>query len=210
MSDSNPIKRIQRLKKANPQRKPDESYSERIPPGQYLTEKFPVLTYGETPQVDIREWRLRIGGAVETPMELSWDELMSLPRVTVHTDIHCVTRWSKLDTTWEGILFREIVERVNPLPEAGWVMQHAYGGYTTNLPLPEMLADNVLLAFRFNGKPLQREHGGPLRMVVPHLYFWKSAKWLNGLEFMKEDRPGFWEQYGYHNHGDPWKEERFG
>ena len=181
----------------------------RVPPGQFVTEKFPVLTYGPVPQVELDTWRLKVWGAVANPIDLSWSDVSALPTVTVHTDIHCVTRWSKLDTTWEGVRFGEIVDRVQPKPDARFVMQHAYGGYTTNLPLEEMLGDDVLLAYRFDGAPLAPEHGGPMRMLVPKLYFWKSAKWLSGLEFRSDDAPGFWETYGYHNHGDPWKEERF-
>ncbi len=210
MSKINPKQRVFRLKKAQPKRAPDSDPSGRIPPGQYLTEKFPVLTFGATPRVDMASWRLKVFGEVESPLLLRWDEFLSLPTVSVHTDIHCVTRWSKLDTAWEGVPFTEIVKLVNPKPNARFVMQYAEGDYTTNLPLKELLREDVVLAYRYNGEPLEPDHGGPLRMVVPHLYFWKSAKWLTGLEFMTEDRPGFWERYGYHNHGDPWKEERFG
>ena len=210
MSKINPEQRVIRLKKAQPKRAPDSHPSDRIPPGQYLTEKFPVLTFGATPRVNVASWRLRVLGEVASPLQLTWDEFLSLPTVTVHTDIHCVTRWSKLDTVWEGVPFSEIVKLVKPNPNARFVMQYAEGDYTTNLPLKELMQENVLLAYRYGGQPLEPDHGGPLRMVVPHLYFWKSAKWLTGLEFMTEDRPGFWERYGYHNHGDPWKEERFG
>lgn len=210
MAKINPVRRVLRLKKATPTRQSDEKVSERIPPGQYLTEKFPVLTFGATPRVEVKSWRLKLFGEVESPLQLSWDEFLSLPTVTVHTDIHCVTRWSKLDTVWEGVPFAEIIKLVKPKPQARFVMQYAEGDYSTNLPLEELLRENVILAYRYGGQPLEPDHGGPLRMVVPHLYFWKSAKWLTGLEFMTEDRPGFWERYGYHNHGDPWKEERFG
>jgi DMSO/TMAO reductase YedYZ molybdopterin-dependent catalytic subunit len=174
-----------------------------------ITHKFPVLTYGGTPHINLKDWRLRVWGLVEEPHEFTWEGLMQLPTQRQVCDIHCVTRWSKLDTVWEGVPFREIARLVRPRPEARFVVEHAYGGYTTNMPLAELLDDDVLLAFKYDYQPLEPEHGGPLRMLVPKLYFWKSAKWLNGLEFMAEDRAGFWEMYGYHMHGDPWTEERF-
>ncbi|MCZ6671500.1 MAG: sulfite oxidase-like oxidoreductase [Verrucomicrobia bacterium] len=207
MSEFDPVKRVERLRKARPKRA--EEIGERVPPGQYTTEKFPVLTFGSAPGIDLDTWRLRVFGLVEQPVELPWQEFAALPTVTLETDIHCVTRWSKLDTVWEGVPFKEFMNRVKPKPEAKFVMQHSFGGYTTNLALEELLEDDVLLAYKFNGTLLDPDHGGPMRMLVPKLYFWKSAKWLNGLEFMAEDKPGFWEGYGYHNHGDPWKEERF-
>ena len=182
---------------------------ERVPPGQYVTRKFPVLTHGETPDIRPEDWHLEVFGAVEQPLRLDWKALMKLPRKTVRVDIHCVTRWTLLGTEWEGVPFQVIVDKVHPHPQARFVMQYAYGGYTTNLPLEDLLKEDVLLAFHLNGYPLPRQHGVPVRMLVPHLYFWKSAKWLKGLEFMIENRPGFWEQHGYHMHGDPWKEERF-
>ena len=208
MSILDPLKRVERLRKAQPKRQSDSE--SRIPPGQYRTEKFPVLSYGPTPRIDQNSWRLRIFGLVEQTSEFTWTKFTSLPSVTIERDIHCVTRWSKLETVWEGVLFKELVKQVNLKPQAKYVMQHSYGGYTTNLPLEKLLEDDVLLAYKFAGQPLSPEHGGPMRMFVPKLYFWKSAKWLNGLEFMAEDKPGFWEGYGYHNHGDPWQEERFG
>ncbi len=208
MSILDPLKRVERLRKAQPKRQSDSE--SRVPPGQYKTEKFPVLSYGPTPRIDLNSWRLRVFGLVEQTSEFTWTEFNSLPSVTIERDIHCVTRWSKLDTIWEGVLFKELVKQVKLKPQAKYVMQHSYGGYTTNLPLEELLDDDVLLAYKFAGQPLPPEHGGPMRMLVPKLYFWKSAKWLNGLEFMAEDKPGFWEGYGYHNHGDPWQEERFG
>ncbi len=207
MSVIDPADRVERLRRAQPKRK--RELDERVPPGQFITKKFPVLTYGPTPQIDLETWQLRIGGAVEQEIGFNWEEFTSLPTVRIETDIHCVTRWTMLDTVWEGVAFRELVDRVRPTPDAQFVMQHSYGGYTTNLPLEEMMDDDVLLAYRFGGEPLEVEHGGPLRAVVPKLYFWKSAKWVNGLEFLTKDSLGFWESYGYHNHGDPWKEERF-
>lgn len=208
MSIRDPIKRVQRLRQANPKRE-QAGERDRIPPGQYRTDKFPVLSYGPTPRIDLSTWRLRVFGLVEEPFEINWLEFTSLSTTIVKTDIHCVTRWSQLDTVWEGVRFGDFMRRVLPKPEAQFVMEHSYGGYTTNMRLDELLDDDVLLAYKYNGQPLDPEHGGPLRLVVPKLYFWKSAKWLNGLEFMAENQPGFWEGYGYHMHGDPWTEERF-
>jgi DMSO/TMAO reductase YedYZ molybdopterin-dependent catalytic subunit len=210
MSIRDPRKRIERLRKSRPKRKRDIDSEERIPPGQYQTEKFPVLTYGSTPGIDLNTWRLKVFGLVEEPFELTWKEFTALPTKTLKTDIHCVTRWSKLDTIWEGVSFKDLFRRVKPKPEAKYVMEHSYGDYTTNMTLEELLEDDVLLAYKYDGRPLSPEHGGPMRMLVPKLYLWKSAKWLHGLEFMAENKPGFWERYGYHSHGDPWKEERFG
>lgn len=209
MSFFDPQKKADRLRAANPKRRRDADVQARVPPGQYLTEKFPVLTYGPTPKIDLAAWELKIWGLVENPFTLRWDEFRSLPRKSIHVDIHCVTRWSLLDTTWEGVPFAHLAKRARPLPAATAVMEHAFGGYTTNMQLHELLDAEVLLADTFDGKPLAVEHGGPLRLVAPKLYFWKSAKWLNGLEFLSENRPGFWEHYGYHMHGDPWSEERF-
>ncbi len=186
-----------------------ELYGDRVPPGQKVVENWPILTYGATPRIDLKQWRLRIFGAVEEEKELTWEEFMALPQVRVKSDIHCVTGWSKLDNEWEGVLVRDVLALARPRPEANAVMVHCYGGYTTNVPLQDLLRDDVLLAYKHNGKELIPEHGWPLRLVVPHLYFWKSAKWVRGLELMREDRPGFWEMYGYHMRGDPWKEERY-
>ncbi len=168
-----------------------------------------MLTYGPIPPVDLATWRLRLWGDVENECEFTWDEFTALPTVRVETDIHCVTRWTKFDTVWEGVAFRRLAARAGPTARANFVIQHAYGDYTTNLPLEELMDDDVVLAYRYGGEQLAAEHGGPMRLVVPKLYFWKSAKWLRGLEFRSQDRPGFWETYGYHNHGDPWSEERF-
>jgi DMSO/TMAO reductase YedYZ molybdopterin-dependent catalytic subunit len=191
------------------------STAARIPPGQTEVKGFPVLTYGPTPQVARESWRCRVFGVVPRELTLTWDDLRAMPQTTVTCDIHCVTRWSKLDTTWTGVRFRDFLATIEqrigaPLdPAVTHVMQHATGGYTTNTPLDYLMADNVLIAHTFDGKPLEADHGGPVRMVVPRYYFWKSAKWLSGFEFMAKDRPGFWERYGYHNNGDPWTEERF-
>jgi DMSO/TMAO reductase YedYZ molybdopterin-dependent catalytic subunit len=203
-----PLKRVQRLRRADRRREHGPS-QDRLPPGQVLTQKFPVLHYGSTPRVDLKDWCLGVWGLVEEAREWTWEEFMELPRQRQICDIHCVTRWSKLETTWEGVSFREIVRRVRPKPEARFVMEHAYDGYTTNMALEELLNDDVLLAFSYDDGPLEPEHGGPLRVLVPKLYFWKSAKWLRGLEFMAKNKPGFWEMYDYHMHGDPWTEERF-
>ncbi|NUO82749.1 sulfite oxidase-like oxidoreductase [candidate division KSB1 bacterium] len=210
MADWNPVKRVAKLREAKPLRKAEIDPLKRIPPGQYTTTKFPVLTYGDTPEITPKEWYLKIGGLVEKPLTLTWEELRALPSKEIVCDLHCVTRWSQLDMKWEGVPFRELAKLVVPKPEARFVMQQCFGGYTTNLPLEELYDEEVLVAYSYDGKPLARDHGGPVRMLVPKLYLWKSAKWLNGLEFMPNDKPGFWERYGYHNHGDPWTEERFG
>ncbi len=180
-----------------------------IPPGQTLTKGFPVLHVGDIPRFDPATWRLRFFGLVEDPYELTWDALRAEPTVEWRGDIHCVTRWSKKDTIWRGVPFKRLVERARPKAEAKFVLQHADNAYTTNLPLEAMLGDDVLVAYEFDGQALEPIHGGPVRMFVPKFYFWKSAKWLHGLEFLAEDRPGFWETRGYHNDADPWKEERY-
>jgi DMSO/TMAO reductase YedYZ molybdopterin-dependent catalytic subunit len=181
----------------------------RIPPGQTLTKKWPVLTYGLTPRFDPKRWTFRCFGLVEREVEWSWDEFLRLPRVRVTSDVHCVTRWSKLDNEWEGVSARFIIEQARPRPEAKWVMQHADPDYTTNTSLDDLLADDVVLALKHNQRDLEPDHGGPLRLVVPKLYFWKSAKWLRAFEFLDVHPPGFWEQNGYHMHADPWQEERY-
>ncbi|MGE5335653.1 MAG: sulfite oxidase-like oxidoreductase [Nitrososphaerota archaeon] len=182
---------------------------ERLPAGQYLTKKWPVLTYEPTPKFDAQAYRFTVSGAVAEPFELTWDELLALPRVQLTSDFHCVTTWSRFDNAWEGVHIREILQRAKPLPEAQFVMAHSFTGYTTNMPLADLDDDDVLIAFTHDGQPLEPEHGGPVRLIVPKLYAYKSAKWLSGLEFMEKDRPGFWEVRGYHNHADPWKEERY-
>ncbi len=182
---------------------------DRLPPGQYLTKKWPVLTYERTPRQLPPDWKLKITGLVEHPFELTWAEFLDLPRITITTDIHCVTTWSRYDNTWEGVSIQEILRRAKPLPNARYVMVHSWTGYTTNLPLADLDDDDVLIALKHDGQDIEMEHGGPVRLVVPKLYFYKSAKWLDGFEFMEHDRPGFWEQRGYHNHADPLKEERY-
>ena len=185
------------------------SANAKAPPGQFLTEKFPVLTYGPTPKIDTKEWRFRVFGLVEEELELDWKEFLALPQVTLAADFHCVTQWSRLDNTWQGIPFSEVMKRIKPKPEGKFVMVHCYGGYTTNLELEALLEEDVLFAHTHDGKLLPADHGGPLRLVVPKLYGWKSAKWVNGLEFIEHNEAGFWEMRGYNMHGDPWKEERF-
>ena len=182
---------------------------DRLPPGQYFTERFPVLHVGDVPEVDPSGWTLRLFGAVREERILTWDELRALPIAEVETDIHCVTKWSKFDTHWKGVHFRDVMALVDVNPGVTHVVQHAEYGYTTNTPLEPLLADNVLIAWEYEGEPLPAEHGGPVRLVLPALYFWKSAKWLRGLEFLDHDEPGFWERNGYHNEGDPWREQRY-
>ncbi len=181
----------------------------RVPPGQYVTRKWPVLHYGSVPSTDLATWDLRIWGEVERPFTLGWAEFQALPHSTVHADIHCVTKWTKLDSDFGGVPIRVILERAGLTPRARFVVAHCEQGYTTNLPLDVLDDDDVLLADTFEGAPLERDHGWPLRLFVPKRYFWKSAKWLRGLEFLDHDEPGFWERYGYHNDADPWKEQRF-
>lgn len=183
---------------------------DRLPPGQTLTQKWPVLHVGSIPAFDPATWDFYIGGLVKEPKRLTWAEFSALPMVQQTCDMHCVTRWSKFDSTFEGIPIGEIMKQVELLPEARYVMVHADPGYTTNLPLADLLTDDVMLALKYEGRPLAPEHGYPVRLLVPRLYLWKSAKWVRGLEFMAGDKAGFWEQYGYHPHGDPWQEERFG
>lgn len=193
----------------------------RLPPGQALTVKFPVLHYGPIPPFNPATWDFRIWGEVEEPCRWTWEEFNQLPRTRVVMDIHCVTRWSKFDTVWEGVSVKTLVEQgfIRIKPTARYVIQHAEYGFTANLPLEVVLQDNFLLATHFNGEPLTPEHGYPLRGVIGYIpgredlvttYFWKGAKWLRGLEFLPHDRPGFWEQAGYHNNADVWKEERYG
>ncbi|MEX0681933.1 MAG: sulfite oxidase-like oxidoreductase [Dehalococcoidia bacterium] len=191
-----------------------EKYGDRLPPGQKVTDDWPTLTYGGTPRVSTADWKLRIFGLVEKEVEFNWQQFAALPTTKVHTDIHCVTTWSKMDTNFEGLSVLDLMTHVQLKPEATAVMAHCYGGYTTNLLLDDFLGpvglrDQNLLAYTYEGQPLPSEHGGPCRLFVPHLYFWKSAKWLNALEFIPRDQPGFWERYGYHIRGDPFKEERY-
>ncbi|TAK73192.1 MAG: sulfite oxidase-like oxidoreductase [Dehalococcoidia bacterium] len=182
----------------------------RLPPGQRLTDGWPVLHYGSIPKVDRATWTFHIFGLVEQEITLTWDEFMALPQSNSRSDIHCVTTWSKFDNDWEGVVIDDLLALARPKPEAAHAIFHSYGGYTTNVPLAEMHGPENMLVHSHDGAPLTPEHGGPLRGLVPSLYFWKSAKWVRGIELVAEDRAGFWEMYGYHMHGDPWTEERYG
>ena len=190
-------------------RSPDTLRANRIPPGQKLTEKFPVLHYGNVPKVDINKWTFTISGLVDKVRELSYTEFASLKQVKVFSDIHCVTTWSKLDNLWEGPSTSIIKELVQIIPTARFVIVHTAGNFTTNLDIADFFESDVLFALKYDNKPLTPEHGYPVRLIVPRLYFWKSAKWVTGVEFVAKDKPGFWESAGYHNHGDPWREERY-
>lgn len=181
----------------------------RLPPGQSLTLKWPVLHYGAVPKFDPAKWNFTVGGLVEAPVRWTYDEFMNLPKVHTHSDFHCVTRWSRFDNDWEGIAFNEVLKHVRLKPEAKYVMVHSEGGYTTNVPLADLMRDDVLFAYKNNGENLSPDHGWPLRLIVPHLYAWKSAKWVRAIEFMAQDRAGFWERNGYHMYADPFKEQRF-
>jgi DMSO/TMAO reductase YedYZ molybdopterin-dependent catalytic subunit len=182
-------------------RAPDQ---QRLPPGQIITRKWPVLHYGSVPHVDLATWRFAVGGAI------NWEELQALPRRQTRCDIHCVTRWSRYDNVFEGVPVQLLLQRARVKPEARYALVHAEQGFSTNLPLDDLDRPENLLALSHDGEPLTPEHGGPVRLLVPHLYFWKSAKWVRGIECLEEDIPGFWEQNGYHMRGDPWQEERYG
>jgi len=182
----------------------------RLPPGQILTKKWPVLHYSTVPKVGLDRWRFTVRGAVERPFEIDWRELQSLPRRDTPCDIHCVTRWTRYDNVFGGVAVSELLRRAGVRPEGRFVLVSAEQGYTTNLPLADLDRPENLLALTHDGEPLTPEHGGPVRLLVPHLYFWKSAKWVRGFEILEEDYSGFWEQNGYHMRGDPWAEERFG
>jgi DMSO/TMAO reductase YedYZ molybdopterin-dependent catalytic subunit len=188
-------------------RRKDAGAGGRVPPGQYLTDDFPVLSAGPTPHTPLDEWSFSITGEVDEPRTWSWDEFRALPTETVTRDIHCVTKWSKLDTVWEGVPVSALLEGLDTAAE--FVVAFCDGGSPTNLPLEDVADGNAWVVHTYAGEPLEPEHGGPVRLLVPHLYFWKSAKWLRGLALRQEDEPGFWENYGYHNHGDPWKEQRY-
>jgi DMSO/TMAO reductase YedYZ molybdopterin-dependent catalytic subunit len=188
-------------------RRRDDAPSDRVPPGQYVTDDFPVLSAGPTPHTSLDDWDLTITGEVEALRRWSWDEFRALPSEPVTVDIHCVTKWSKLDSEWEGVPLDTLLDGVDTTAE--YVVAFCDGGYTTNLPLEDLTEGKAWIAFAFDGEPLDPEHGGPARLLVPHLYFWKSAKWVRGLRLAATDEPGFWEQNGYHNYGDPWKEQRY-
>jgi DMSO/TMAO reductase YedYZ molybdopterin-dependent catalytic subunit len=183
--------------------------AQRLPPGQREVKTWPVLDLGAQPRIDLKLWRLTIDGLVENPLTLDWQTFQDLPQSDSVSDIHCVTAWSRYDNRWRGVLVSDLLTLVQPKPEARFVLFQSYDTYTTNLPLEEFAVPDALLATHWEGEPLTVEHGGPLRVVVPQLYFWKSAKWLKRITFAAEDQPGFWEVRGYHNHGDPWEEERY-
>ena len=184
----------------------DETPSERMPPGQYLTRDFPVLSAGPTPHTPSEHWDFSIVGEVDEPRRWTWEEFLALPREEVTVDIHCVTKWSKLDTTWEGVSVDTLFEDAD---DAAYALAFSDGGYTTNVPVDDLTGGKAWVAYEYGGEPLDPEHGGPARLLVPHLYFWKSAKWVRGLQLTAADEPGFWEVNGYHNHGDPWREQRY-
>ena len=181
--------------------------ADRLPPGQYLTEDFPVLSAGPTPRIPLEGWRFTITTETGTQRSWSWAEFQALPRATPTVDIHCVTKWSKLDTTWEGVSLDTLLADVETV--ADFALVHSYGGYTTNMPLEDLVDGKAWIADRYDGDELAPEHGGPARLLVPHLYFWKSAKWVTGLQLLHQDEPGFWETLGYHDYGDPWREQRY-
>jgi DMSO/TMAO reductase YedYZ molybdopterin-dependent catalytic subunit len=181
----------------------------RLPPGQSLTLKWPVLQYGDVPRVDLRTWDFRIDGLVEKPVRLTWEEFNRLPKTEIQCDIHCVTRWSRFDNRFEGILFTEVIKLVTLKPDARFAIIRAEHGYTANLPLADLMKPTTMFALKHDGEPLSADHGYPVRLLVPHLYLWKSVKWVRGFELVAEDIPGFWEQNGYHMRGDPWKEQRY-
>jgi DMSO/TMAO reductase YedYZ molybdopterin-dependent catalytic subunit len=184
----------------------------RTPPGQTLTSKWPVLHYGSVPVIDPHapDWSLRVFGLCDEEFELTYPQILEMPSVDVYCDMHCVTHWSRLDNTFTGVSTKLLIDRANPREDAKFVMCHSEAGFTVNVPLRDFVAEDCLLAYAWEGKPLTAEHGGPLRGLVPRLYLWKSAKWIRGIELRATDAPGFWEQNGYHMHGDPWKEQRFG
>jgi DMSO/TMAO reductase YedYZ molybdopterin-dependent catalytic subunit len=184
---------------------------ERIPPGQFETEEFPVLSAGPTPRILLERWDFSIYGDITEDLKWTWDEFLQLPRETVTVDIHCVTKWSKLDTVWTGVSVDTLLDGIDldAKPDVGYLIAFSDGGYTTNLPLADVRHGKAWIAYEYDERPLAPEHGGPARLLVPHLYFWKSAKWVRGFKLVKENRPGFWETAGYHDYGDPWKEQRY-
>jgi len=188
-------------------RRGDDAGGDRVPPGQYVTTDFPVLSAGPTPHTALDRWDFAIVGEVDRSRRWTWEQFRALPSEEVTVDLHCVIKWSKLDTVWRGVSIDTLLEGVETSAE--YVVQFSDGGYTTNLPLEDVMGGKAWVAFAYDGAPLEPEHGGPARMLVPHLYFWKSAKWVRGLRLLATDEPGFWEMYGYHNYGDPWREQRY-
>jgi DMSO/TMAO reductase YedYZ molybdopterin-dependent catalytic subunit len=190
-------------------RRPPADIENRLPPGQYLTHDFPVLSAGPTPRVDPAKWQLVLKVGPRPVKAWSWEEFGALPRTRMTRDIHCVTKWSKFDTPWEGVLVDDLLGDANVVPPTPYVLAHSVDGYSTNVPVADLVGGKAMVATHYEGKPITPDHGGPARLLVPHLYFWKSAKWLNGLQFTERDEPGFWELRGYHIYGDPWREQRF-
>ena len=188
--------------------KPEPDQGDRVPPGQYLAKGFPVLTYGETPNISQEQWLFKVWGLAQ-PKSFDWSDFMNLPQKKFTADFHCVTRWSKLDVKWQGIQVTDFLQVIDFAPSTTHIMQHCYGEYTTNLSLEDFARPENFFAHTLNGKALSADHGGPMRLVIPHLYAWKSAKWINGLEFLDHDESGFWEINGYHKRGEPWSEERY-
>ena len=190
-------------------RTPEGTQANRVPPGQYVTNDFPVLSAGPTPRIDLNKWTFTLEGLVRTPVKFSWQEFLQLPSREYLVDIHCVTKWTKLDTKWRGVAVDTLLEQVELDPKAAFLTAYSFEGYTTNLPLADVVNGQAFVAYEYDGKPITPEHGGPARLLVPHLYFWKSAKWVKGIRFMDKDKSGFWESLGYNNHGDPFKEQRY-
>jgi len=190
-------------------RKPPTDTAGRIPPGQHLVNDFPVLSAGPTPHVGLEKWTFTLKVGPKPVKTWNWAEFNALPQTRLVRDIHCVTTWSKLDTSWEGVLVDDILAAAQIAPPTGFVLAHSFDGYSTNVPIEDLINGKAMVALRYGGKPLEADHGGPARLLVPHLYFWKSAKWLNGLQFTEKNEPGFWELRGYHIYGDPWREQRF-
>ncbi len=190
-------------------RRPEPETDGRLPPGQHLTSDFPVLSAGPTPRVRTETWAFTLKDGPRPVMKWNWDEFNALPQTKFHRDIHCVTTWSKFDTNWEGVLVDDIFAAADIEPPTTFTLAHSFDGYSTNVPLADLTSGKAMVALRYEGQPISAEHGGPARLLVPHLYFWKSAKWVNGLQFTSRDEAGFWELRGYHMYGDPWKEQRF-
>ena len=183
--------------------------NDRVPPGQYLENRFPVLSAEPTPKINLEDWNLSIIYDNETLAEINWDTLKSLPSSLITKDIHCVTRWTKFDMNWKGVKISTLFENLKVKPPTDWTMIGSFTGYTTNVPLVDLIMEHTIISYSYEDEPISAEHGGPIRLIVPHLYFWKSAKWFDKITFLDEDTPGFWENYGYHMYGDPWKEQRY-
>jgi DMSO/TMAO reductase YedYZ molybdopterin-dependent catalytic subunit len=190
-------------------RRPSEEVAGRLPPGQYLEQGFPVLSAGATPRIETKDWRFTLKVGPKPIKTWTWEEFNALPRTALKRDIHCVTKWSKFDTNWQGVTIDDVLADADLDPPTDYVLAHGYDGYSTNVPFADLAGDKAMIAIRYEGAPIAPDHGGPARLLVPHLYFWKSAKWLNGLQFTERDEAGFWELRGYHMYGDPWREQRF-